>query len=81
MHSREYLIYFGNLFEAAQFFDELENIPAYEYALIAKNSSFCHLHASTPFQVSILWKLPQTVVKVKEYHKDKVKYITIKERT
>ena len=81
MRTTEYLIYFGNLFEAAQFFDEFNEIPAKEYRLIAKNHSFCHIKIATPFQVSIVWKLSQTVVKVKEYRKGKVKYTTIKERT
>ena len=81
MRTTEYSICVANLFEAAQFFDELEGDPEYEHTLISKNSSFCHIRAKTPFQISILWELPNTLVKVKGYRKGKVKYTIIKERT
>ena len=80
MQTSEYLIYFGNLFEAAQFFTNLNNIPINKYKLIARSSSFCHIKANAQFTIPLVRDLPNTLIKVKEYHKGKVKYSTIKEK-
>ena len=81
MQTTEYLIYFDNLFEAAQFFNKLEQFNPKLYTLIFKSQSFAQVKLSRIFELSPFKDYPNTLVKVKEYHKGKVKYTTIKERT